>query len=259
MYSFKRYKEIYKNATFKSYLWNHILYTPRKWCRIPYCTYMCIRYPFLYPRNRWSGKHYNNWTILNYAGRIYSKYCHTQFSKEEILTRTEITSFERSYPYYVERASERIIKGWKNWWAKPYWRLISFFHDYVLQVFHCLPTSTEWDAVEPGWKKAFGKQYLKDLKKQLKKDKCLYTWRITNIKEKWGRFQLYCNWGSEELYDLIEKYEELSWNTCIKCGKPATHTSRGWILPYCEECAKNVGGYGCIERGTKEENESYEL
>jgi hypothetical protein len=220
---------------------------------------MCIRYPFLYPRNRWSGKHYNNWTILNYAGIIYSKYCQTQFSKEDILTYTEIKSFERSYPYYVERASERIIKGWKNWWAKPYWRLISFFHDYVLQVFHCLPTSTEWDAVEPGWNKAFGKQYLKDLKKQLKKDKCLYTWRITDIKEKWGRFQLYCNRGSEELYDLIGKYEELSWNTCIKCGKPATHTSRGWILPYCEECAKNVGGYGCIERGTKEENESYKL
>ena len=255
MYSFKRYKEIYKDSTFKDYLWRHVLYTPRKWCRIPYCTYMCIKYPFLYPRNRWSGKHYNNWTILNYAGRIYSKYCHTQFSKGERLSGLEIGSFESLYPYYVERPSERIIKGWKNWWAKPYWRLISFFHDYVLQVFHCLPTSTEWDAVEPGWNKAFGKQYLKDLKKQLKKDKCLYTWRITDIKEKWGRFQLYCTLGSEELYNLIGRYEELSWNTCIKCGKPATHTSKGWILPYCEECAKNVGGYGCIKRGTEKEKE----
>ena len=64
----------------------------------------------------------------------------------------------------------------------------------------------------------------------------LYKWRITDIKEKFGRFQLYCNYGSDELYKIINKYEELSWNTCINCGKPATHTSKGWISPYCGDC-----------------------
>ena len=257
MYSFNKYKEIYKSATFKDYLWRHVLYTPRRWCRIPYCTYMCIRYPFLYPRNRFTDKHYNNWKVLNFAQKIHYIYSHTKFSMDEQLSELEISKFESLYPYYVERPSERMIIGWINWWSKPLYKIIRFFHNYILQFFHCLPTSIEWDAVEPGWKKAFGKQYLKDLKKQLKKDKCLYTWRITDIKEKWGRFNLYCNWGSKELYEIIEKYESLSWETCIKCGKPSTHISRGWISPYCENCAKTVGGYGCIERGTEEEKKLF--
>ena len=252
MYSFKRYKEIYKGATFKSYLWNHILYTPRRWCRIPYCTYMCIRYPFLYPRNRFSVSHYNNWKVINFSRKIYNKYCITLIAEEDEITDNLVATFKNAHPYYTKQISGKMIKSWDNWWAKPLWKLILFFHDYILQIFHCLPTHTEWDAVEPGWNKAFGKQYLKDLKKQLKKDKCLYTWRITDIKEKWGRFQLYCNWGSKELYELIDKYEDLSWNTCIVCGKPSTHISKGWILPYCEECAKKNAPYGCTNKDGEE-------
>ena len=252
MYSFKRYKEIYKGATFKSYLWNHILYTPRRWCRIPYCTYMCIRYPFLYPRNRFSGLHYNNWNVKEFARKIHNKYCHTMISESENFSDKEIAAFRNAYPYYTDYISEKMIKSWDNWWAKPLWKLILVFHDYILQIFHCLPTYTEWDAVETGWNKAFGKQYLKDLKKQLKKDKCLYTWRITDIKEKWGRFHLYCNWGSKELYELIDKYEDLSWDTCINCGKPSTHISKGWILPYCEECVKKNAPYGCTNKDGEE-------
>ena len=64
----------------------------------------------------------------------------------------------------------------------------------------------------------------------------LYEWRITDIKEKFGTFRLYCNYGSNELYNIINKYEELSWHTCINCGKSATYTSKGWISPYCEDC-----------------------
>ena len=252
MYSFKRYKEIYKDSTFKSYLWNHILYTPRKWCRIPYCTYMCMKYPFLYPRNRFTGRHYNNWKVIDLAGNIAKKYSHVSFSKGEQLSELEISEFKSLYPYYVECPSDKMIKGWVNWWAKPLHKLIRFYHNFILQIFHCLPTYTEWDAVELGWNKAFGKQYLNDLKKQLKKDNCLYSWRITDIKEKWGRFQLYCNWGSKELYELIDKYEDLSWNTCIKCGNPSTHISKGWVLPYCEECAKKNAPYGCTKKDEEE-------
>ena len=135
-------------------------------------------------------------------------------SESENFSDKEIAAFRNAYPYYTDYISEKMIKSWDNWWAKPLWKLILFFHDYILQIIHCLPTYTEWDAVEPGWKKAFGKQYLKDLKKQLKKDNCLYSWRITDIKEKFGTFRLYCNWGSKELYELIDKYEDLSWNTC---------------------------------------------
>jgi hypothetical protein len=120
-----------------------------------------------------------------------------------------------------------------------------------------IPRYTWWDNVSTGWKKAFGKQFLNELKKQLKKDKMLYKWRITDVKEKFGTFRLYCNYGSDELYNIIHKYEALSWNTCIKCGKPATYTSIGWILPYCEACTKTalnskyVGPF--VKRETEEE------
>ena len=30
-------------------------------------TFLCLRYPFLYPRNRFTGKHYNNWKIYEYC------------------------------------------------------------------------------------------------------------------------------------------------------------------------------------------------
>ena len=32
--------------------------------------YLCLKYPFLYPRNRITGQHYNNWKIMNYATRL---------------------------------------------------------------------------------------------------------------------------------------------------------------------------------------------
>lgn len=236
--SFKKYKRIYKNATFKGYMWNYLLYTPKKWLRMPYCTYMCIKYPFLYPRNRFTDKHYNNWKILDFANKIYTKYCFTLDS-----------SNVDEKCYYKKHIIKDMFTAWKNWWAKPTRKMILFFHDYILQIFHCLPTSIEWDYMEKGWRKAFGKQYLKEIKKQLKKDKCLYSWRIMDIKEKWGRLQLYCNFGSKDLFALIDKYEDLSWNTCIKCGKPSTKISMGYILPYCDECAKeNDSHYGYTQK-----------
>lgn len=137
-----------------------------------------------------------------------------------------------------------------------WFKIIKWIDEEVLDRILFLPTFTEWDAVEPGWNKAFGKQYLEDLKKQLKKDKMLYKWRITQIKEKYGKFILFYNYGSPELYNIINKYESLSWNTCIQCGKPATYTSKGWIAPYCEECVNNSKDpKRYIKRESKEETE----
>lgn len=35
---------------------------------------LCIRFPFLYPRNRFTGLHYNNWKVKNYRNRLVEKY-----------------------------------------------------------------------------------------------------------------------------------------------------------------------------------------
>ena len=41
-------------------------YKIKKMCKIPYYCYMCIKYPFLYPRNRFTDLHYNNWKIIEW-------------------------------------------------------------------------------------------------------------------------------------------------------------------------------------------------
>ena len=42
------------------------------------------------------------------------------------------------------------------------------------------------------------------------------------------------------LYDTIENilrtYAEISYYTCVVCGKPATEWTRGWIAGYCADC-----------------------
>lgn len=288
--------------------------------RILYSTYMCIRYPFLYPRNRFTDKHRIN--LLHcpinklhnqsrqeiwVTGKLVKekpKYLHKQhaffnyrvelnienktlkinneidsqiFSLNSLMwnddkfeiadlnitfgmlgnpiiqvylkpkDENDNTNYGFSY-YKVKLTTNKIKYRW--------FKIIKWIDEEVLDRILFLPTFTEWDAVEPGWNKAFGKQYLEDLKKQLKKDKMLYKWRITQIKEKYGTFILYCNYGSPELYNIINKYESLSWNTCIQCGKPATYTSKGWIAPYCEECVNNSKDpRRYIKRESKEETE----
>ena len=281
---------------------------------------MCIRYPFLYPRNRFTDKHkvnllyrfinilydqssheisitgkltkekpkylnkhlsffdYNvNLDVENKTLKINNKVDSQLFKLNSLMwndDRFEIVDLNVTFgmfgnsiiQVYLKPKDENdntnygfsyyIVKLITNKRKYLWFKIIKWIDEKVLDRILFLPTFTEWDAVEPGWNKAFGKQYLKDLKKQLKKDKMLYKWRITQIKEKHGIFMLYCNYGSPELYNIINKYKSLSWNTCIRCGKPATYTSKGWIAPYCEECVNNSKDPNrYIKRESKEETE----
>lgn len=38
----------------------------------------------------------------------------------------------------------------------------------------------------------------------------------------------------------MDKYEKLSMQTCIICGKPGKPTDNGWIIPLCGNCKKKV-------------------
>lgn len=40
--------------------------------------------------------------------------------------------------------------------------------------------------------------------------------------------------------NIISKYEQLSARTCIKCGQPATKISLGWISPWCDNCSNDI-------------------
>ena len=95
---------------------------------------------------------------------------------------------------------------------------------------------TLYDHIPEGWRKAFGKQLSKELKKQLKKDNQLKTFRFSQIKEKYGTLRLYTFGCSKAVQNILDKYEELSEEYCIYCGKKSKYKTEGYILYVCEDC-----------------------
>lgn len=278
-------------------------------------TYLCLKYPFLYPRNRFTGKHYNNWALHQYHVDNYKKavkllliklYNIDNWYNEEdnnvsntpaislfgyyykivngiielyylgkLIKKIDIYSITESYSSIskigfvgndekhlkfcivfdndtvIQKSRYIFINHIINKWLYLKIRLADFLNDYVLQVIHCIPTYTEIDAMKygcPGWYKRFGKELLKDMKKQLTKDKMLYSFRITQIKEKYGRFELYCSFATKEMYGLLEKYGSLSEHICIDCGKDADVITSPytWQCPYCNGCYEKYHSYDAI-------------
>lgn len=98
---------------------------------------------------------------------------------------------------------------------------------------------TELDDMPDGWRIAFGEQMCFEIKQALLDEggeKLLDEYRVDQIKEKYGYLRWYDNFSTERTRAIVDKYEVISSRTCIKCGKPATKLSRGWIAPWCDEC-----------------------
>lgn len=94
--------------------------------------------------------------------------------------------------------------------------------------------------IPDGWYKAFGEQMIDELNTILEKHSYVDDYRILQIKEKYGGLRWYSSGYPFDMqdayYDWLNKYEELSFKTCIQCGKTATHITSGWILPMCDKC-----------------------
>ena len=271
--------------------------------RVIYSTLLCIKYPFLYPRNRWTDKHYNCWKIIEYHQENYRKAYHlislqitdkevnseeqTEYykfldTKKETYLRTDYSGDE--LVIYLGRNKgtiEKIIKKIKlgskiydsSWVSGKnvlvlkvnsveelkeiyngdfnYIRLtinqilafkikiLDWIEKYPLQIIHFPTYYTELDSMDKGWREAFGMNFCKDLRKALIRTggyKLLFRFRILQIKEKYGRLEVYCIGYNDEINKVISKYSKLSEKTCIRCGKPATWISKGWISPYCDDC-----------------------
>ena len=178
--------------------------------------YLCIRFPFLYPRNRFTGLHYNNWKIIDKLKEL-AKEAYNFGGKEEGFKMTV-----------------------KNRWKWIQYNVLKWFHNCFLQVAFCIPIYTELDAMDTGWRKAFGIQMCKEIKQALLRSggrKVLINYRIIQIKEKNGSLQWYDCGAPEEVRKIVAKYEYISERTCISCGRQAKGLSRGWIYPYCGDCA----------------------
>lgn len=99
---------------------------------------------------------------------------------------------------------------------------------------------TWYSFIPTGWKKAFGKQFTKDLRKALIKDGILKTFYFTDIKEKYGTLRLYNNGEGLETEKVIRYYEFLSMCYCFRCGKLARYETKGWIEYLCEDCFDEI-------------------
>lgn len=179
---------------------------------------LCIRFPFLYPRNRWTDKHWNCWKIEDYHKEHWNK----------------------AYKWETDDSAPCIAVGdWKviNKWIAFKINFLDGIEKF-LSVFHCIPTYTELDAMPKGWRKVFGIQMCKEIKHALLEDgrKKLYKYRIIQIKEKFGLLCWYDSCGNEETDNIICKYEKISQHTCICCGRTAKYQTQGWIENYCEKC-----------------------
>jgi hypothetical protein len=91
---------------------------------------------------------------------------------------------------------------------------------------------TEIDDMPVGWFTAFGMKMLEELNEALGDFREKYF--ITQIKEKFGGLRWYDFGATEAAHEVIDKYEKLSYTTCIECGQPATKIKGGWISPYCD-------------------------
>lgn len=265
-------------------------------------TILCIRFPFLYPRNRWDDEHHTN-LLLNLSSKLRKKaqqeiqivvrldktgeryYDKIDFfdykvrldkTNEKLTIKNKLDSLEIDLPgiiwksntfeilgvkldfawvsgnpvvvVYVTpmdpedktnygfggRCKSLVISKWYNFWYK----VVDWIDEKVLDKIFFLPSYTELDAMDAGWRKAFGIQMCKEIKAELKKHKFLYKYRIVQIKEKWGYLHWYDGGTPKDskIYDIIRKYEQISAKTCVVCGKPATKMSTGWISPYCDDC-----------------------
>jgi hypothetical protein len=97
---------------------------------------------------------------------------------------------------------------------------------------------TYMDWIPDGWRVAFGDTFIKELSQALGDE--AKDFRILDIKEKFGGLRFYTNGCNRKAYDVIHKYEQLSYLICITCGDKATKISKGWICPYCDVCAKKL-------------------
>lgn len=283
---------------------------------------LCLRFPFLYTRNRFTGTHYTNWKIKDYSMKlrqqcmlIYgisipddksSLYEIQDFEKaKQIQSRpakrnnrekcwffidsdnTEHVVKDKSTGYYhIFRYQGKIYFwnekfGWIDtdidkqkvnifdilrkkkpfqfektkvfkyeddteerkyyWLCYDFWKMLKvkaadFLNDYILNVIFFLPTINELDAMPEGWRRKFGIQMCKDIRKQLIKDKFLFSFRIMQIKEKYGELRFYSSRSSKELDNIIMRYEDQSSKVCIECGKPAKYETSGYISYLCEDC-----------------------
>lgn len=64
--------------------------------------------------------------------------------------------------------------------------------------------------------------------------------RAIQVKEKFGGLRFYMAHGNDEIYNLIEEAESLSYKTCEGCGAPGKARPGSWVKVLCGVCFANI-------------------
>lgn len=81
---------------------------------------------------------------------------------------------------------------------------------------------------------------------------CGGTLQIRQVKEKFGGLRFYYELSNcddkatQEIRNLVNYAEDLSYKICLHCGKPVKYRTTGWITYICEECANKIGKDKCL-------------
>ena len=78
------------------------------------------------------------------------------------------------------------------------------------------------DDIPKGWSKLFW-MCMEEIREPLEKAGLTNKFYFTQVKEKYGELCLYNNGATEEVLDIISKYEYLSQFVCDRCGKQADY------------------------------------
>lgn len=119
------------------------------------------------------------------------------------------------------------IKEWSYRSEKP---------EFGWKIWKYIPEFTWLDDMPEGWRKNFGIQMCRDIRKELIKNHYLFKYTVVQVKEKFGGLRWYDDGAPGRVHDIVEDYASKSYYICINCGKPATKYTTGWICPYCDDC-----------------------
>jgi hypothetical protein len=60
--------------------------------------------------------------------------------------------------------------------------------------------------------------------------------RISQIKEKFGTLRCYIDFGTDEIYKMIDEFEKKSTSICEICGNKGRFRKGGWCRVLCDKC-----------------------
>jgi hypothetical protein len=142
----------------------------------------------------------------------------------------------------MKRMGITLVKNWLLVKRYPFLRVTNQFTGQKIGL-----EVTWYDQIPEHWRKRFGMQMIRELRKILVKYDYLHNYSIGQIKEKYGSLRWYdngyCGEMSKEYHEWLEKYETASTRCCFFCGNDSHMFTRGWILPICDKCDldKKVG------------------